>query len=54
MLPTENMFVAWQSEKNQASKVIELVVFLQPDDPTGQTPKDMEPLFILFIWIRYS
>ena len=53
MLPRESMFVAWQSNKSQTPKVIELVVFLQPDDPTGQT-QDIEPFFILFIWIRYS
>ena len=54
MIPSKSMFVAWQSNKSQTPKVIELVVFLQPDDPTGQTPKDIEPFFILFIWIRYS
>ena len=54
MLPRQNMFVASKSNPSQAPKVIELLVCLQPDDPTGQVPKDIEPFLILFIWIQYS
>ena len=54
MLSSENMFVAWQSNRSQAPKVIELLVCLQPDDSTGQVPKDIEPILILFIQMGYS
>ena len=54
LLPSENMFLAWQSNSSQVQKIIKLLVCLQPDDPTGQALKDIEPFLILFIWIRYS
>ena len=54
MLPSKIMFVAWQTNPSQAPKVFELLVCLQPDDSTGQVPKDIEPFLILFIWTRYS
>ena len=49
LLPSETMFVAWKSNPSQAPKGIEILVCLQPGNPTGQALKDIEPFLILFI-----
>ena len=43
MLPSENMFIAWQSNPTQAPNCIELLVCLKSDDSTSQPQRILNP-----------
>ena len=43
MLPSENMFIAWQSNPTQAPNCIKPLVCLKPDDSTSQPQRILKP-----------